>query len=240
MLELVNVSKNYKKHQAVKNLSLSIKPGDIFGLVGANGAGKSTTVSMIATLMKPDNGNIYFAGQDIVKNPEVIREHMGYVPQDIALYENLTGYDNLNFWGKSYHVSGEKLKNNIEWASGLVALTPDVLSRKVREYSGGMKRRLNIAVALLHAPQLVILDEPTTGIDVSSRNQILSAIKGLAAYGVAVIYVGHYMEEVEKLCNRVCIMQNGQAVWQGNLETGLETPNGRITLEQLYSNFFTI
>lgn len=240
MLELVNVSKNYKKHQAVKNLSLSIKPGDIFGLVGSNGAGKSTTVSMIATLLKPDNGNIYFAGQDIVKNPEAIREHMGYVPQDIALYENLTGYDNLNFWGKSYHVSGEKLKNNIEWASGLVALTPDVLKRKVREYSGGMKRRLNIAVALLHAPQLVILDEPTTGIDVSSRNQILSAIKGLAAYGVAVIYVGHYMEEVEKLCNRVCIMQNGQAVWQGNLATDLETPNGRITLEQLYGNFFTV
>jgi len=240
MLELVNVSKNYKKHQAVKNLSLSIKPGDIFGLVGSNGAGKSTTVSMIATLLKPDNGNIYFAGQDIVKNPEAIREHMGYVPQDIALYENLTGYDNLNFWGKSYHVSGEKLKNNIEWASGLVALTPEVLKRKVREYSGGMKRRLNIAVALLHAPQLVILDEPTTGIDVSSRNQILSAIKGLAAYGVAVIYVGHYMEEVEKLCNRVCIMQNGQAVWQGNLATDLETPNGRITLEQLYGNFFTV
>lgn len=238
MLELINVSKNYKKRKAVDNLSLTVNNGDIFGLVGSNGAGKSTTVSMIATLLRPDSGKILFNGVDITEKPELIRQHMGYVPQDIALYENLTGYDNFAFWGKSYHVKADVLKKNTEWAAGLVGLTPDVLKRKVKEYSGGMKRRLNIGVALLHAPELVILDEPTVGIDVASRSQILSAIKGLSSYGVAVIYVGHYMEEVEKLCNRVCIMSEGRAVWQGNIPDSLVTQDGKVTLEQIYGGIY--
>ncbi len=235
MLELINLTKYYKHNKAVDGLSLTIKKGEVFGLVGANGAGKSTTVSMIATLLKPDSGQILYHGKDIVEQPKLIREHMGYVPQDIALYETLTGYDNLAFWGKSYHISGDLLKQRTDWVTSMIGLEAAVLKRKVKEYSGGMKRRLNIGVALLHAPELVILDEPTTGIDVSSRNQILSAIKGLAGVGVGVIYVGHYMEEVEKLCDRVCIMNQGRSVWNEELSTGLNTANGRISLEQLYS-----
>lgn len=238
LLELRNVSKYYKKNKAVDDLTITVRNGEVFGLVGANGAGKSTTVSMMATLMKPDSGQIFYHGNDITEHPAMIREHMGYVPQDIALYETLTGYDNLAFWGKSYHIGGRLLKERMEWVSAMTGLDQTVLKRKVREYSGGMKRRLNIGVALLHAPELVILDEPTTGIDVNSRNQILSAIKGLANAGVGVVYVGHYMEEVEKLCDRVCIMSRGKSLWNEELSTGLDTAEGRISLEKLYSGFF--
>lgn len=234
MLQLVHVQKSYHNHNVVDDLSFAINPGEIVGFVGPNGAGKSTTVSMIATLIHPDQGQIMFHGEDIMKHKEVIRKRLGFVPQDIALYESLTGLDNLRFWADAYHVSSKDLKERIAYVSEMIAFDEALLKKKVKEYSGGMKRRLNIAVALLHRPELVILDEPTVGIDLQSRKQILCAIKQLQKEGVAVIYVGHYMEEVESLCSRVIMMNHGKCVLDGTLPEVLMEGSKTLTLEELY------
>ena len=209
MLELKNVTKKYGKMDAVNELSFSIEGGQVLGLVGANGAGKSTCVSMIATLQKPDSGTILFEGKDIVKEPDAIRRKLGYVPQDIALYESLTGLDNLKFWGKSYGVDSDSLDSEIKRVCKIISFDETLLKKRVSNYSGGMKRRLNIGVALLHRPKLVILDEPTTGIDLQSGTQILNAIEGLKKEGAAIIYVGHYIEEVERISTHLCLLDHG-------------------------------
>ena len=209
MLELVNVSKSYKDQKVVSGLSFKVDKGLVLGLVGANGAGKSTCVSMIATLIKPDEGQILFNGQDIVKDPDAIRRKLGYVPQDIALYETLSGLDNLKFWGKSYGVSKENMDTEIKRVCDIISFDSTLLKKRVSEYSGGMKRRLNIGVALLHRPELVILDEPTTGIDLQSGMQILTAIEELKTHGTAIIYVGHYMEEVQRISTHICLLDKG-------------------------------
>lgn len=234
MLELVNVVKSYKKIKAVDGLSFQIKNGDVFGLIGANGAGKSTTVTMIATLAKPDQGNILFHGEDIVKHPEKIRHNLGYVPQDIALYETLTGADNMEFWAGAYHMKKEIYQKRQKEILDIIGFTNEMLRKKVKNYSGGMKRRLNIGVALLHHPELIIMDEPTTGIDITSRNQILEAIKELSSQGRAILYVGHYMEEVERICNQICILNHGQCILNESIEKALIQNGQKISLEQLY------
>ena len=235
MLEVRNVIKNYHGRRVVDGLSFSVEGGQILGLVGANGAGKSTCVSMIATLIKPDGGTILYNGEDIVARPEAIRRHMGFVPQDIALYETLSGMDNLRFWGKSYGVASSELDTAIERVCRIISFDRDMLKKRVGEYSGGMKRRLNIGVALLHEPGLVVLDEPTTGIDVQSGSQILEAIENLKKQGTAVIYVGHYMEEVERISTHICVMDGGKCRAFGSKEELLETSEGRITLAELYT-----
>jgi len=234
MLEVKNVIKDYHGRRVVDELSFTVDKGQILGMIGANGAGKSTCVSMIATLIKPDGGTILYNGEDIVANPRAIREKMGFVPQDIALYETLTGMDNLRFWGKSYGVGSSELKSAIERVCGIIGFDRDMLKKRVSEYSGGMKRRLNIGVALLHKPELVVLDEPTTGIDLRSGNQILEAIENLKAEGTAVIYVGHYMEEVERISTHLCVMDGGRCRAFGAKDELLETPEGRISLSELY------
>ena len=233
-LEVKNISKSYRGVKAVDGLSFQVEYGQILGLIGTNGAGKSTTISMIATLMKPDEGEILFGGRSIRENVKEVRRKIGYVPQDIALYESLSGMDNLKFWGRAEHITSSRLKQRIEEVAGMIGFTPEMLSKKVQEYSGGMKRRLNIGVALLAEPELIILDEPTAGIDIQSRDLILTAIRRLADAGKAAVYVGHYMEEVEQLCDQICIMDGGRAVLQKPMDEALETPGGRITLEQLY------
>ena len=192
MLELINVSKSYKDQKVVSGLSLTVEKGQVLGLVGANGAGKSTCVSMIATLIKPDEGQILFNGQDIVEDPDAIRRKLGYVPQDNALYETLSGLDNLKFWGKSYGVNKQNMDAEIKRVCDIISFDSTLLKKRVSEYSGGMKRRLNIGVALLHRPELVILDEPTTGIDLQSGMQILNAIEELKTHGTAIIYWSLY------------------------------------------------
>jgi ABC-2 type transport system ATP-binding protein len=234
MLEVNHVHKAYQNHTAVEDISFQMKQGEITGLIGPNGAGKSTTVSMIATLLRPDKGQILFNGEDIAKNPKVIRSSLGYVPQDIALYESLTGMDNFEFWGNSYHLPKSMRKERIKQLSDMIGFTENELNRKVKEYSGGMKRRLNIAVALLHEPKLVILDEPTVGIDLQSRKQILSAIEQLKKAGTAILYVGHYLEEVERLCDRVLIFNQGRCVWNDIISNSLIREDHKISLEQLY------
>lgn len=234
-LEVKELRKSYQKDTAaVDGLSFVLHKGEILGLIGTNGAGKSTTISMLATLMKPDAGEIRFQGEDLVKQPKRVRSKIGYVPQEIALYESLSGYDNLKFWGQAGHVPACALKERMQRVAQLIGFTEEMLQKKVQEYSGGMKRRLNIGVALLAEPELLILDEPTAGIDIQSRRLILTAIKGLAEQGVSVIYVGHYMEEVEELCDTVCIMNKGKAVFQGSIREGLQYGNRTLSLEELY------
>lgn len=223
MLELKNVTKKYKGIAVVNEVSFTVDSGQVLGLVGANGAGKSTCVSMIATLQKPDSGEILFNGQNIVKDPDAIRRKLGYVPQDIALYEQLTGIDNLKFWGKSYGVETSELDAEIKRVCGIISFDESLLKKRVKDYSGGMKRRLNIGVALLHRPELVILDEPTTGIDIQSGMQILNAITELRNNGTAVIYVGHYMEEVEQISTHICYLDRGERKAFGTVDEVLKT-----------------
>ncbi len=231
MLELVNVKKYFKDNRAVDGISFFVNQGEILGLIGANGAGKSTTISMIATLLKPDSGSIYYDGQDIVKNPGAMRNSLGYVPQEIALYPSLSGYDNLRFWGKAYHVRGDKLKIRMKEVGAVIKLSDEVLKKKAGTYSGGMKRRLNIGAALLHEPKLVIMDEPTVGLDVESRNQVLEAVLALKARGAGIIYAGHYMEEMERICDKICVIDRGKCILFGDKKTLL---TGKKSLEQLY------
>lgn len=231
MLELKKVTKRYKNGKnIVEEVSFAMEESDILGLIGTNGAGKSTTISMIATLQKPISGDILWKGESIVKNPKCIRSELGYVPQDIALFENLTGIDNLKFWGKSYHVPKKVFKERMEQVEEMMGLTLEQLKSKVNSYSGGMKRRLNIGTALLHQPKLVIMDEPTVGIDVVSRKRILQMIRKLNEQGTAILYVGHYMEEVQELCNKICVMDMGKRIAFGTKEQLLQGT----TLEKFY------
>lgn len=233
MLEVSHVSKSYKRKIAVDDISFTMKEGEIMGLLGANGVGKSTTLSMIATLIKPDRGDITWRGKSIVKSPTVLRKILGYVPQDIALYENLSGMDNLVFWGRSYNLKGQGLKQAIHRVSSMVGLTEEQLKQRVNTYSGGMKRRLNIGVAMLHQPKLVVMDEPTVGLDVVSRKAILEAIKNIYKEGTSIIYTGHYLDEVQDLCNHILIMDQGKIVVDGPT---CELLDKEKSLEQYYLN----
>lgn len=232
------ISKSYRGKKVVDGLSFHLAPGEVLGLIGTNGAGKSTAISMIATLAKPDEGQILFHGEDICKNPRLLRKKLGYVPQDIALYESLNGVDNLKFFGRAGGIFGSLLKERIRSAAEMVGLTGEILKKRVSEYSGGMKRRLNIAVALLGEPKLLILDEPTVGVDLASRNMILRAVRELAEKKTAVIYVGHSMDEVEKICDRICVLDGGHTICNTSLKNALFVGERKLTLEQFYSGLF--
>ena len=221
MLEVTTLKKNYGEFTAVDGISLHIDKGEVVGLLGPNGAGKSTTISMIATLFKPSSGEILFEGENIVKNPKVIQPFIGYVPQEIALYETLSGYENLKYFGALYGLSGKVLKEQIQRISEIIGIG-DRLKDRVSTYSGGMKRRINIGVGLLHNPKLVIMDEPTVGIDPQSRNHILETVNKLKSEGTSVLYTSHYMEEVEAICERIYIMDHGKIIAEGTQESLLE------------------
>ena len=231
MLEVSHIKKSYKGTAAVDDISFQLKNGDVLGLLGANGVGKSTTLSMIATLVKPDSGDIRWDGSSILKDPAGIRKVLGYVPQDIALYENLTGLDNLQFWGRAYNIKGAALKQAVNRVSDMVGLSKEQLKKRVHTYSGGMKRRLNIGAAMLHQPKLVVMDEPTVGLDVVSRRAILEAIKNIHKEGASIIYTGHYLDEVQDLCNHIVIMEQGKIIVDGLTKEMLEHHD---SLEQYY------
>lgn len=234
MLEVSNISKTLGGRKVVDGLTFTLERGQVLGLLGANGAGKSTTVSMIATLTKPDGGTITYDGKDAVKSPEALRRVMGFVPQDIALYETLTGLENMKFWGKIYGIKGDDLTAAIERVSAIIGFDKETLSRRVNTYSGGMKHRLNIGVALLHNPELIILDEPTAGVDIQSADQILAAIEQLRKDGMAVLYVGHYLEEIDKIATHVCILNEGRCVAAGAKEELTGNPGQPGSLAELY------
>lgn len=215
MLKISALKKSYGKVEAVKYIDLELNEGEIIGLLGPNGAGKSTTISMISTLIKPDSGDITYEGTSILDAPKPFQKILGVVPQEIALYPTLTGYENLKFWGSAYGLKGKALKTRIDVISEVIGIS-DRLKDKVEQYSGGMKRRLNIGAALLHEPKILIMDEPTVGIDPQSRNHILETIKALNEGGMTIIYTSHYMEEVEFLCHRIYIMDEGKVVANGS------------------------
>ncbi|WP_312814836.1 ABC transporter ATP-binding protein [Sedimentibacter sp.] len=214
MLKIENLYKEFGNIKAVNNINFEVKRGQIFGLLGPNGAGKSTAISMISTLIEPTKGDIFFEGKSILKDSKPIRQRLGVVPQDIALYPTLTGYENLSFWGSVNGLKGQELKNRILEVSDIIGLNGRLKDR-VDKYSGGMKRRLNIGAALLHKPELLIMDEPTVGIDPQSRNHILDTVLELNKQGMTIIYTSHYMEEVEYLCNELCIMDEGSIIASG-------------------------
>ncbi|MBN8580981.1 MAG: ATP-binding cassette domain-containing protein [Anaerolineae bacterium] len=211
MLDVQNLAKNYGDFQAVKGISFNIKEGEIFSLLGPNGAGKTTTISMLSTLYAPTSGDATIAGHSVTKDPMAVRNAIGVVPQDLALYEDLTARENLTFWGQMYGLSGTALKNRVEEVLGQIGLV-DKAKDRVKTYSGGMKRRVNIGVGLLHKPKLLFMDEPTVGIDPQSRRAILDTVKDLNQQGMTVLYTTHYMEEAEELSNRVGIIDHGELI----------------------------
>jgi len=230
ILETKNLVKKFSAFVAVNGVDLEIKKGDIVGLLGPNGAGKSTAISMISTLISQTEGEILFCGENIKKNSKSYRQKLGIVPQDVALYQNLSGYANLEFWGKAYGLKGEKLKEEITRVSEIIGIS-DRLKDKVEKYSGGMKRRLNIGVALLHRPELLIMDEPTVAIDPQSRNHILQTVKKLNEEGTTILYTSHYMEEVEFLCNYIYIMDGGKIIAKGDKDELIKSVGTYETIE---------
>ncbi|MCY9112324.1 ABC transporter ATP-binding protein [Bacillus atrophaeus] len=208
MLQVKNIEKAYEKKLIVKGISFTLEKGEAFGLLGPNGAGKSTTISMIAGLVPPDKGEITVGGCIVGKDTNQAKQKIGVVPQDIALYPTLTAKENLLFWGKMYGLTSAKAKKRAVEVLEYVGLT-ERAKDKIQTFSGGMKRRINIGAALMHRPDLLIMDEPTVGIDPQSRNHILQTVKQLNEEGMTIIYTSHYMEEVEYLCDRIGIMDKG-------------------------------
>lgn len=211
ILEVHNLAKNYGDFTAVKEISFTIKDGEIFSLLGPNGAGKTTTISMLSTLYSPTSGDATIAGHSVSKEPMAVRNVIGMVPQDLALYEDLTARENLIFWGQMYGLSGKSLITRVDEVLEQIGLT-DKAKDRVKTYSGGMKRRVNIGVGLLHKPKLLFMDEPTVGIDPQSRRAILDTVKDLNKQGMTVLYTTHYMEEAEELSDRVGIIDHGELI----------------------------
>jgi ABC-2 type transport system ATP-binding protein len=211
ILVVRNLYKSFGSHPAVEGISFSIGRGELFGLLGPNGAGKSTTLSMLCGLIQPDSGQILVDRLDIQLHMNNIKTRIGLVPQDLALYPTLSARDNLIFWGQIYGLRGKTLKQRIARVLDVVALT-DRADEAVKNYSGGMKRRVNLAVGLLHEPEILFLDEPTVGVDPQSRNAIFESVEELNRAGMTVIYTTHYMEEAERLCQRVAIMDYGKII----------------------------
>lgn len=218
MLEAEQLKKIYKGKIAVEGVNLYLNEGESVGLLGPNGAGKSTTISMISTLLKPTSGDVRLKGKSVIQDPSEMRRVLGMVPQEIALYAELTAYENLKFFGRLYGLSGKALEAAIQRSLELVGLA-ERQQEIVKIYSGGMKRRMNIAAAMMHEPEIIIMDEPTVGIDPQSRSHILEMVRHLnQEKGLTVLYTSHYMEEVERLCDRVYIMDHGRIIASGTKE----------------------
>ncbi|MHC1685770.1 MAG: ABC transporter ATP-binding protein [Clostridiaceae bacterium] len=217
ILEVKNLKKYYKDSKAVDGLDFELYKGEILGLLGPNGAGKSTTINMLSTLLKEDDGEIIYFNKSLNTNRKYVRGQLGIVPQDLAIFEELSAYKNVEFFTSLYGISGKELKERVEEALKFVALF-DVKDNKPKTFSGGMKRRLNIACAIAHNPKILIMDEPTVGIDPQSRNHILESIKKLRDSGTTIIYTTHYMEEVEEVADRIVIMDKGKKIAEGTKE----------------------
>jgi len=217
MIDVSNLKKTFDTVDALKGISFNIPQGECYGLLGPNGAGKTTTISIMSTLIEPDDGEVNIAGYDLKKNPLDCKKSIGVVTQEIALYNEFSAYDNLLFWGGIYKIPGQELTDRIDDILDLLGLT-DRKNDKVKTYSGGMKRRINIASALLHRPKVLFMDEPTVGIDPQSRNLIFEVVEKLHNEGMTIIYTTHYMEEAERLCDRIGIIDNGEIIAQGTMK----------------------
>jgi ABC-2 type transport system ATP-binding protein len=214
VLEIRQLTKKFGDYAAVDNLSLSVQEGEIFGFLGPNGAGKSTTIHMAASLLPATKGEIAIMGKNIAKHSKYAKSAIGFVPQDLAIYEDMTAYENVHFFAGLYGLRGAELKRSALEALEFVGLA-DRKSSYPRNFSGGMKRRLNIACAIAHKPRLIIMDEPTVGIDPQSRSYILNSVRKLNRQGSTIIYTSHYMEEVEEICSRIAIIDHGKIIAEG-------------------------
>lgn len=213
-IQVENLDKSFEKIHAVNNISFQVLQGEIFSLLGPNGAGKSTTISMISGLLQPDHGDAAILGHSVTNNGAEAKACTGVVPQEIALYNDLSARENLEFWGKMYGLRGQPLKQRVDEVLEMIGLT-DRQKDRIEGYSGGMKRRVNIGVALLHKPAVIIMDEPTVGIDPQSRRHILDSVLDLKSNGTTVLYTTHYMEEAQELSDHIAIMDQGQIIASG-------------------------
>ena len=237
MKKVIEIKSVYKKYSfgspfAVRDLSLTIKKGEFFGLLGPNGSGKTTTLSMITGLLKPTSGKILINSN----MPAKMKKLIGFAPQDIALYETLTLMENLKIFGRLYKLGRKDLKTSIIEVLSITQLA-DVKNKIVSKFSGGMKRRANLAVALLHKPEILVLDEPTVGIDPQSRNLIFESLEELNKHGVTIVYSTHYMEEVERLCSKIAIIDYGQIKEKGTLQKLLKRHSEVKSLGELFLKF---
>lgn len=228
IVSIHNLEKCYRSKKAVAGISLSIKKGEILGLLGPNGAGKSTTINILATVLAPDHGEVKILGYDLNREAKFIKQEIGVVPQDLAIFEEITAEQNVSFFAGLYGYKGHKRDELVREALELVGLY-DRKRDKPKTFSGGMKRRLNIACAIAHQPKLIIMDEPTVGIDPQSRNHILESIKILRQKGATVIYSTHYMEEVEAISDRIIIMNEGSIIAEGTKEELIQNMGDEIT-----------
>ena len=213
ILQVKNLYKKYDKTEAIAGVDFSIKQGEIYGLLGPNGAGKSTLIKMIAGIEKKDEGEIIFEEKE--RNINKYKRNMGILTQDIAIYPSFTAYENISFFCSLYSFKGKELKRRVEKSLEFVGLS-DCKNKKAKEFSGGMMRRLHLACAIAHTPKLIIMDEPTVGIDPQSRNHTLQSVKILKDNGASIIYTSHYMEEIEEICDEICILDKGKIIAEGS------------------------
>jgi ABC-2 type transport system ATP-binding protein len=230
-----DLHKSFNEYKAVNGVSFTIGKGEIFGLLGPNGAGKTTTIRMLSTVLEPDSGDITIGGNSIRKNAEAARSIIGVCPQDLALYEDLSALENMVFFGQMAGLNGKDARAQAMTHLELMGLV-DRAKGKVAKFSGGMKRRINLAIALMGNPQLVFMDEPTVGIDPQSRNNIYETIFGLRDKGMTILYTTHYMEEADRLCDRIAIMDGGQIITMDTpyrLKEQIGQPD-KVTLEDVF------
>ncbi len=239
IIQVNNCDKSFGDIQALNQLDFSVKQGEIFGLLGPNGAGKSTTINLLSGLLQPDKGSILIDDIDMRKNTHLAKKRIGIVPQEIALYDELSAYENLLFWGRLYDIPAKELKKRVNDTLNRIGLS-DRKNDAVGHFSGGMKQRVNIGAALLHRPKILLMDEPTVGIDPQSRNHIFDLIEELNREGMSIIYGTHYMEEAERLCHTIGIMDQGKIIAQGNLaslkERAISAKMVMVTLKEISRN----
>jgi ABC-2 type transport system ATP-binding protein len=240
MIAVENLSKKFGELQAVDRISFTVSQGELFGFLGPNGAGKTTTICMVSGLLRPDGGTVLIAKYNLWESPRAAKRLLGLVPQDLALYQEFSARENLRFWGGLYGISRSQLKQNTEELLERVGLA-DRAREPVSRYSGGMKRRLNLAIGLVHKPKVLLLDEPTAGIDPQARNNILELIRDIAGQGTTIILTTHYLEEAEKLCDRIAIIDHGRILQTGSVselakvvgDRDVISLHGKFTAEQL-------
>ncbi|MGH7969650.1 MAG: ABC transporter ATP-binding protein [Limisphaerales bacterium] len=217
MIRVQSLSKRFGEVRAVDSISFEVLPGELFGFLGPNGAGKTTTISMVSGLLRPDEGTVTIGELNLWERPRDAKRLLGLVPQEVALYEEFNARENLFFWGGLYGLSRSELKRNVEEILTRVGLA-DRAREPVSRFSGGMKRRLNLAIGLVHRPKVLLLDEPTVGIDPQGRNAILEIIRAIAREGTTILFTTHHLEEAEKLCDRIAIMDHGKILQTGSVQ----------------------